>query len=100
MNALPVRGSSGYMVHRYNFYMFPSTSGHSEDEEREVVLNPSTVVFLHRHNMSFDLWSSQGVPFTTSAKAAEALEAYIEKENALSEAANPTRSRPTIQETI
>jgi CAF1 family ribonuclease len=78
VNAVPVRGGgaspSGYTVRRYNFYMFPSTGGRNDDEAREVVLNPSTVAFLHEHNMSFDLWSSQGVPYTTSAKATEALE--------------------------
>lgn len=94
--------STNYTVRRYNFYMFPSsTGGWGDDDEREVVLNPSAVAFLLQHKMSFDLWSSQGVPFTTTAKAAVALKAYIVKEKALMEAANPTTTvRPTIQETV
>lgn len=102
--AAAVPAPLGYSVRRYNFYMFPASNngrGGNNDDEREVVLNPSAVAFLNQHNMSFDLWSKHGVPFTTSAKAVEALEAYIAKEKAFVAAANPVNNcLPTIQETI
>jgi hypothetical protein len=95
---------SGFTVRRYNFYMFPApASGHDQSDEREVVLNPASVSFLHQHNMSFDLWSRQGIPYTTTAKATAALESYVTKEQALLEANSETASLlqpPTIQETI
>jgi len=63
-----------YHVRRYNFYMFPDASS----TEREVVLNPSTVAFLNQHNMSFDVWSKQGVPFASNfAEAEEILSRYV-----------------------
>ena len=62
-----------YHVRRYNFYMFP--------DEREVVLNPSTVAFLHQHNLSLDLWSKQGIPYCThTAQAQSLLESYTTRE--------------------
>jgi hypothetical protein len=62
-------------VRKYNFYMFPSQYSH-----REVTLNPSAVAFLHQHNMSFDLWSRDGVPYTTTNSAHEELTKYVARE--------------------
>lgn len=111
-----VANPSLFTVRRYNFYMFPAAGSSNpsfrnndstttassnatgnkdkttfeveEEEEREVVLNPATVSFLHQHNMSFDMWSRQGVPFaTTTARAEYEVKAYVDKEQAAAAAA-------------
>jgi hypothetical protein len=61
--------------------MFPGAGGRGE-EPREVVLNPSTVAFLHQHNMSFDLWSSKGIPYVCSDKAQEHLDMFVDRDRA------------------
>jgi hypothetical protein len=70
-----------YLVRRYNFYMFPGPAERGE-EPREVVLNPSAVAFLHKHNMSFDLWISKGIPYVIKDKAKEHLDTFVSKDRA------------------
>ena len=46
---------------------------------REVVLNPSSIAFLNQHNMNFDVWTKEGVPFVTSEMAEDLIAKYQEK---------------------
>jgi len=55
------------------------------------------VAFLNQHNMSFDLWSKQGIPFMLEQQANETLEKYIAKQEATREKTNP---EPTVENTI
>jgi hypothetical protein len=59
-----------FIARRYNFYLFPPSDNKIT---REVVLNPSSVAFLNQHNMNFDVWSKQGIPFVTGDTAEELL---------------------------
>jgi DNA polymerase III epsilon subunit-like protein len=91
-----------WQVRRYNFYMFPGgESNYNSAETREVVLNPSAVAFLNKHNMSFDLWSKQGIPFSTEEQADKVLEKYVAKQQErLAAAAAAAAHEPTVQETV
>jgi CAF1 family ribonuclease len=79
-------GGGGFTVRKYNFYVFPSS------EEREVVLNPGAVAFLHRNNMSFDLWTRSGIPFATTELAVREVNAYIRKERDLASNNNNSKN--------
>jgi hypothetical protein len=90
-----------WQVRRYNFYMFPGgESNYNPAETREVVLNPSAVAFLNKHNMSFDLWSKEGIPFATEQHAEIVLAKYVQKQQErLAAAAQAAAHEPTVQET-
>jgi poly(A)-specific ribonuclease len=92
--------SAEWQVRRYNFYMFPGAeSSYNSTATREVVLNPSAVSFLNQHNMSFDLWSKQGIPYSTQDQADAVLEKYVRKQQEVAAAASTTDAfQPTIQE--
>lgn len=93
--------SPEWQVRRYNFYMFPGAdASYNSTTTREVVLNPSAVAFLNQHNMSFDLWSKQGIPFATESEADSKLEKYVQKEQErLRKAAEAEGHEPTVQDT-
>ena len=82
--------------------MFPPADNKTT---REVVLNPSSIAFLNQHNMDFDLWTKQGVPFITGDMAQEKLTDYIEKQRekeekkASSTGYNPNRRRVELRRT-
>ena len=73
--APPRDTTSLYTARRFNIYMFPAPAGRNEPE-RNIIMSPSTVAFLHKHNMSFDTWTKQGVPFVNEAKARELLRRF------------------------
>jgi CAF1 family ribonuclease len=94
---------TAYAVRRYNFYLFPRTDASDREAEavRDVVLNPATVAFLHEHRMSLDLWSREGIPYTTTANARQRLEWYQKKELDMLQKEKDQSSRPvTVQETV
>lgn len=71
----------GFTVKKYNFYIFPSGKNNS----REVTLNPSSIAFLKEHDMDFNLWTKEGIPFSTSDQAADHLAKYTKKAQSLLE---------------
>jgi len=71
-----VKSEAEYLVRRYNFYLFPPSSN---DVTREVTMNPSSVAFLNEHNMNFDMWTKQGIPFVTTNVAQELMKKYQAK---------------------
>jgi CAF1 family ribonuclease len=97
-----------YLVRRYNFYMFPSAPGNNNSycdsgyDQKDVVLNPSTISFLHQHNMSLDMWSRDGIPYATTDHATTILGSYRKKElDIVRERKDPAQNRPvTVQDTI
>lgn len=87
-----------WKVRRYNFYMFPHASS-NDPWTREVVLNPSSIAFLHQHGMSLDLWSRQGIGYHTAQGAAAKLQAYLETERQRLEE-EQVRPAPTMAQTL
>lgn len=89
-----------WTVRRYNFYMFPGApSNFNSTDTREVVMNPSAVSFLNSHNMSFDRWTKQGIPFATESQAEAILQKYVHKQQqAIAAAAAAAEHQPTVQE--
>ena len=72
-----------YSVRRYNFYMFPdaTTSNTLQQLPRDIVMNVSAIAFLLEHDMSFDLWTRYGIPYSTSRSQAQSyMKAYIDQE--------------------
>lgn len=76
----------------YNFYLFPS--------EREVVLNPSTIQFLKQHNMGFDLWMKEGIPYQTGQQAAISLQKFVDHQKRLQKESEQPQSVATVQTTV
>ena len=63
------------------------------------MLNPSTVAFLHQHNISFDKWTKEGIPFLEESKAQEIIESYSTKvREAEAQPKEEEARQPTIQE--
>jgi len=89
----PREGDPDWTVRRYNFFCFPG-----KDSDRSVVLNPGAVAFLHQHNISFDKWTKEGIPFMTEGQSKESVQRYIAK--ALEEEANEQEQskQPSVQE--
>lgn len=73
-----VPDSKLYSSRRFNIYLFPAPANRHE-VERDIVMSPSTVSFLHKHNMSFDMWTKEGVPFVNSVKAKDLLKRFEER---------------------
>lgn len=69
------KGQHEFLVRRYNFYLFPPSN---EDVTREVTLNPSSVQFLNQHNMDFNLWTREGIPYVTATTASKIIQKYKE----------------------
>lgn len=76
----------------YNFYLFPS--------EREVVLNPSTIQFLKQHNMSFDIWMKEGIPYQTGQQAAISLQKFVEHQKRKQAESETPQTPATVQSTV
>jgi len=82
-----------WKVRTYNFYMFPdggenggnNNRNNDATKYRELVLNPGAVAFLNKHNMSFDMWTKQGVSYLTREHARDALRRYLRKERLVRE---------------
>lgn len=72
--------AGGFTVKKYNFYLFPSSNN------REVTLNPSSIAFLKEHDMDFNLWTKEGIPFCTTDQATELLSKYRKKAQSLLDA--------------
>ena len=99
-----------WKVRKYNFYMFPEASsdfiGGNGTDTREVVLNPGAVAFLNSHNMSFDTWVKEGIPYATSReRASELLLEYVSTEKRRRDEEQREREAgtgagPTVQETL
>ena len=77
---------------RYNFYMFPPADNRIT---REVVLNPSSVSFLNQHNMNFDLWSRQGIPYVTKDVADKLLSKFKKKQTEKREKKDSPNKNPS-----
>ena len=73
-----------FHVRKYNFYLF-SPPSHNDAHTREVVLNPGTVQFLTSHNMDYNKWLKEGVPYVTVDRAQELLDKFKEKHEKLEE---------------
>ncbi|KAL7565338.1 hypothetical protein ACA910_014617 [Epithemia clementina (nom. ined.)] len=86
-------GGADWTVRRYNFFSFPG-----KDSDRSVVLNPGAVAFLHQHNISFDKWTKEGIPFQQRSKANETLEHYLKKQLAADAEKKDTQQQPTVEE--
>jgi poly(A)-specific ribonuclease len=52
-----------YNAYPFNFFVFPG------DKDSDVVMNVDTVAFLTKHNMDFNKWITQGIPFLSSQEA-------------------------------
>jgi len=57
-----------FLVSKYNFYLFPPASNQG-NLTREPCLNPSSIAFLNEHDMDYNLWIKQGVPYMTLDRA-------------------------------
>lgn len=88
-----------FFVHKYNFYIFPSSAEHKRkrpgshqpnnnngpnnnhptSQTREVTLNPSSIHFLNGQNMDFNRWLKEGVPYTLIDDADTIAHAFREK---------------------
>jgi poly(A)-specific ribonuclease len=66
-------GQHEFLVRRYNFYVFPPSN---EETTREVTLNPSSIQFLNQHNMDFNLWTKEGIPYVTTTVASSIIQRY------------------------
>jgi poly(A)-specific ribonuclease len=64
-------GQHEFLVRRYNFYLFPPSN-------EDVTLNPSSVQFLNQHNMDFNLWTREGIPYVTATTASKIIQKYKE----------------------
>jgi hypothetical protein len=84
--------NGSWLARSYNFYLFPSA--------REVVLNPSTVQFLKQHNMSFDMWMKEGIPYQTGQQAATSLQKFVDHEKRLQKESEQAQAPATIQNTV
>ncbi|GKY95771.1 hypothetical protein MPSEU_000537900 [Mayamaea pseudoterrestris] len=91
-----------WTVRSYNFYMFPSSSARWDDASasREVVLNPSSVAFLNEHNMSFDLWTKQGVNYVTGDRAEQIIADYAIKHQEEQQQQQTKRSSQSVEQTL
>ena len=69
---------SEYISRIYNFYLFPNTKS-SNNVEREMTLNPSTVKFLLDNNMDFDKVFREGISYTTVEHANSLKKRYVDK---------------------
>jgi len=58
-----------YKVRAYNVYTFPETGS--------IKLDGSAITFLKGHNMDFQKWFYEGVPYATAAKEEEYREKYL-----------------------
>lgn len=66
-----------------------------------MVLNPSTAAFLNSHNMNFDLWCKQGIPFVTESIANDLVQKYAMKtKEAMDKATADTQQQVPVQEII
>lgn len=72
------RANLDWIVRRYNFYVFPAEINRF-DKAREVTLSPGAVAFLNQHNMNWNLWMTQGVPYQTAQKAKDTLQQFVDK---------------------
>lgn len=71
----------GFTVKKYNFYLFPNGNNNS----REVTLNPAAIAFLKEHDMDFNLWTKEGIPFCTSDQASDYITKYRKTAESLRE---------------
>mmetsp|Transcript_8241 Transcript_8241/g.10790 ORF Transcript_8241/g.10790 Transcript_8241/m.10790 type:complete len:673 (+) Transcript_8241:348-2366(+) len=85
--------AADWSVRRYNFFAFPG-----KDSERSVVLNPSAVAFLNQHNISFDKWTKEGIPFQTESQAKDSLQSYTEKILDAEGKEHQAEKQPSIQD--
>lgn len=89
-----------WTVRTYNFYMFPAVNGNWDSSAREVVLNPAAVSFLNQHNMSFDLWTKQGVNYVTHDKAEEIVSEYVTKYEHQMQRQKDAQAPKSVQDTL
>jgi hypothetical protein len=78
---------SRWKVRRYNFYAFPDRTS-----SREVVLSPDAASFLSQHNMCFDRWIKQGLPYPTLDEAEALLGAFATKQRRDMARSSPPKS--------
>jgi len=70
-----------YIARPFNFFLFPTSieesgfSPQSNSSRSDVVLSSSAIAFLRKHNMDFQRWVYQGVPFCN-----EPIECLIRKQ--------------------
>jgi len=91
--AVPNREDPDWTVRKYNFFAFPG-----KDSERSVVLNPSAVAFLHQHNISFDKWTKEGVPYLLEDQAEKAVKQYTDRVLEAEAKEQQESKQPTVQE--
>ncbi|GAX16658.1 poly(A)-specific ribonuclease [Fistulifera solaris] len=84
--------NGSWLARCYNFYLFPS--------DREVVLNPSTVQFLKQHNMNFDMWMKEGIPYQTGQQAAISLQKFVDHQKRLQKESEQAQVPATIQNSV
>ena len=64
-------------------------------------MNPSSVAFLNEHNMNFDMWTKEGIPFVTTAMADSIVKKYqnsrVQQETPAVK--DPTRRRIELHKT-
>jgi len=78
-----------FIVHKYNFYIFPSASQTEKSSNnknntqatREVTLNPSSISFLNEQNMDYNKWLRDGIPFAVLDDAEKFRQSFYEKYN-------------------
>jgi hypothetical protein len=76
-----------WKVRRYNFYSFPDRSS-----SREVVLSPDAASFLSQHNMCFDRWIKQGLPYPTLDDTEALLNTFATKQMRAISRSSPHKS--------
>jgi len=76
------RGPPEFLVRKYNFFLFPPDGKGfmgNDENTRELVFNPATIAFLTKHNMNFNRWMKEGVPFVTGDVAKALVVEFEEK---------------------
>nr|CCD13380.1 unnamed protein product [Trypanosoma congolense IL3000] len=70
-----------YVAHPFNFVLFPNHMDDLTDVERpqDVVLSPSSLAFLRRHDMNFQSWVYRGMTYCNAAQEAALRQKHEEK---------------------
>jgi len=68
-----------FLVHKFNFYLFPAPQCCRNMPTREVTMNPSSMAFLNEQEMDFREWIQNGIPYTTLDYTTSHLHQFHEK---------------------
>jgi len=82
----------GWEYQRYNFHVFP-------DDDRDIVLDTSSMKFLNNNGMSWDQWARKGISFLTTDEALKEVTRFCEEQQAKMNSPALPKS-PSANETV